>query len=234
MLKWGMNVDPKTGDELEDMKMIAQAGKRKVNPFDAPDAEDFKDKLRSIGSILKLKSRITDVDRRLCANYKFFTDIDRNVRFQLYKSAELVHYPKSGTMIEEDIQTTSHVYIVLKGEVDQMSYKAQTQTTICAKTFKSGECFGDASIQKQTFDPLKCLNKDRNYLQTATDDVYAMTIPKQDFINAIFAEMRVELMFKILLFWRTPYFKDLSVYSLIMLASICDVKEYKYGEFIVC
>ena len=45
--------------------------------------------------------------------------------------------------------------------------------------------------------------------------------------------MRVELMYKILLFQKTPYFKDLSPYSLIMFASICEVKEYKLGEIIV-
>lgn len=45
--------------------------------------------------------------------------------------------------------------------------------------------------------------------------------------------MRVELMFKILLFRKTPYFSELSPYSLIMFASICEVKDYKYGEIVV-
>jgi CRP-like cAMP-binding protein len=40
-------------------------------------------------------------------------------------------------------------------------------------------------------------------------------------------------MFKILLFRNTPYFKELSPYSLIMFASICEVKDYKYGEIVV-
>jgi signal-transduction protein with cAMP-binding, CBS, and nucleotidyltransferase domain len=45
--------------------------------------------------------------------------------------------------------------------------------------------------------------------------------------------MRAELMYKILLLWQTPYFKELSPYSLIMFASICNVKEYKYGEIVI-
>jgi signal-transduction protein with cAMP-binding, CBS, and nucleotidyltransferase domain len=63
--------------------------------------------------------------------------------------------------------------------------------------------------------------------------VYCLRIPKQQFIEAIFAEMRVELMYKILLFRKTPYFQELSPYSLIIFASICEVKEFKYGEIIL-
>jgi hypothetical protein len=112
-------------------------------------------------------------------------------------------------------------------------YKNETKCTISAATYRSGEVFGDASIQRQFFDVLKCLSKDRNYLQTACDDVYCLKIPKDNFISAIFAEMRVELMFKILLFRKTPYFSELSPYSLIMFASICEVKDYKYGDIVV-
>lgn len=85
-------------------------------------------------------------------------------------------------------------------------FKDETKMTVIAATYRAGEVFGDASIQKQFFDVLKCLSKDRQYLQTASPDVYCLRIPKQHFINAIFAEMRVELMFKILLFRKTPYF----------------------------
>lgn len=45
--------------------------------------------------------------------------------------------------------------------------------------------------------------------------------------------MSIELIFKILLFRKTPYFSELSPYSLIMFASICEVKDYKYGEIVV-
>ena len=50
------------------------------------------------------------------------------------------------------------------------------------------------------------MSKDRNYLETASDNVYLIKFPKRKFVDAIFAEMRVELMFKILLFRKTPYF----------------------------
>lgn len=40
-------------------------------------------------------------------------------------------------------------------------------------------------------------------------------------------------MYKILLFRKTPYFQELSPYSLIIFASICEVKEFKYGEIIL-
>jgi len=79
----------------------------------------------------------------------------------------------------------------------------------------------------------KCLSKDRKYLETSSDDVYALRIPKSNFVAAIFAEMRVELMYKILLFRNTTYFKELSPYSLVMFASICEVMDFKYGEIII-
>jgi hypothetical protein len=77
------------------------------------------------------------------------------------------------------------------------------------------------------------LSKDKKYLETGSQDVYALRIPKKEFVAAIFAEMRVELMFKILLFRNTTYFKELSPYSLVMFASICDVMDYKYGEIVI-
>jgi hypothetical protein len=45
-----------------------------------------------------------------------------------------------------------------------MMFKFETRTTVVAATYREGEVFGDASIQKQFFDVLKCLSKDRNYL----------------------------------------------------------------------
>lgn len=151
----------------------------------------------------------------------------------MYKDLELVHYTAKGTCVEQDVDTTDFVYVVLQGLVDYKMFKYETKMTVIAATYRSGEVFGDASIQKQFFDVLKCLSKDRNYLDTASDNVYLIKIPKRKFIEAIFAEMRVELMFKILLFRKTPYFKELSPYSLIMFASICEVKDYRYGDIIV-
>ena len=92
---------------------------------------------------------------------------------------------------------------------------------------------GDASIKKQFFDVLKILSQDRKYFQTSCEDVFAVKVPKQAFIEAIFAEMRLELMFKILMFRQTSYFAELSPYSLIMFANICEVREYNYGEIIL-
>jgi|LauGreDrversion4_2_1035121.scaffolds.fasta_scaffold435861_1 hypothetical protein len=114
-----------------------------------------------------------------------------------------------------------------------MLFKYDTNVTVVAATYRTGEVFGDASIQRQYFDVFKCLSKDRKYLETSSDDVYALRIPKKAFVAAIFAEMRVELMYKILLFRNTNYFKELSPYSLVMFASICDVMDYKYGEIII-
>jgi hypothetical protein len=178
-------------------------------------------------------SELEKLDRVLTENYRFFSIIDKNVRQAIYKSCELVHFAESGTTVEPDVDETQFVYVVLQGRVDYMMYKDETKSTSIAATYRSGEVFGDASIQRQFFDVLKGLNKDRNYLVSACQDVYAVRVPKQKFIEAIFAEMSVELMYKILLFRKTPYFQELSPYSLIMFASICEVVDYKYGDIVV-
>lgn len=100
-------------------------------------------------------------------------------------------------------------------------------------TYREGDVFGDASIQRQYFDVLKILCKDKKYLQTAVNDVYAFRVPKLKFVNALFEEMCQELIYKILLFRKTPLFQDLSPYSLIMFANICQVKEYSYGDIVM-
>lgn len=79
----------------------------------------------------------------------------------MYKSAELIHYAEKGTEVEADVDETDYVYIVLQGLVDYMMFKAETGMTVVAATYRSGEVFGDASIQKQIMEPLKILSNDR-------------------------------------------------------------------------
>ena len=79
-------------------------------------------------------------------NLRFFSIIDKNVRKSFYQFLELVKFPQKGTIIEEDIDDTDFVYIVLDGLVDYMNYTADTKMTIVAATYRTGEVFGDASI----------------------------------------------------------------------------------------
>lgn len=58
-------------------------------------------------------------------------------------------------------------------------------------------------------------------------------IKREHFISAIFKEMREDLFYKIILLRSTPYFKELSPYSLVTIASNVDVKEMKYGEVLI-
>ena len=68
-------------------------------------------------------------------------------------------------------------------------FKDDTKVTVTVATYRAGEVFGDSSIQRQYFDVLKILSKDLKYLETAHDDVYAVKIPKQTFVGAIFEKM---------------------------------------------
>lgn len=94
------------------------------------------------------QSELGKLDQVLVDNFRFFSITDKNVRYVLYKSVELVHYPEKGTVIETDVDDTKFVYVVLKGWVDEMIYKFETKMTVAAATYRSGEVFGDASIQK--------------------------------------------------------------------------------------
>lgn len=172
------------------------------------------------------------LDETLVKSFRFFSIVDKKVRYTMYDQIQLMYWPKGGTLIEEDAEESEYVYITIKGKVNYMMFKFDTKVTMTIASYRAGEVFGDSSIQRQFFDVLKILSKDRKYLETAHDDVYALRIPKQYFVEAIFAEMSQELMYKIILFRKTPYFKELSPYSLIMFASICQVKECRYGEVI--
>ncbi len=135
--------------------------------------------LLKLGDIKNLlPSRLKKLDNRLVEHFRFFSIIDENVRFVIYKSCELVHFAEANTLVEDDVDETKYVYIVLKGKVDYMMYKAETKSTVVAATYRAGEVFGDASIQRQFFDVMKFLSKDKNYLQTSCDNVYAIRVPK--------------------------------------------------------
>lgn len=150
----------------------------------------------------------------------------------LYQRLEIYRVGPKDVVVEADVDETAFVYIVLRGAVDEVIFKFETQQRYNVATYRTGEIFGDASIQKRLADPLKCLNRDKQYLETAAEDCWFLRIPKNEYVKSLFSEMPADLMFKILLFWQTPHFKSLSPYSLIMFASICDVKEYKCGEIV--
>lgn len=89
-----------------------------------------------------------------------------------------MHWPVGGTLIEEDAEESEYVYITIQGKVNYMMFKFDTKVTCIVATYRAGEVFGDGSIQRQFFDVLKILSKDRKYLETDHDDVYALRIPK--------------------------------------------------------
>ena len=64
----------------------------------------------------------------------------------ILKQVELVYFDKQGTLIESDVEETNYVYIVIKGSVDYMLFKNDTNVTVVAATYRTGEVFGDASI----------------------------------------------------------------------------------------
>jgi hypothetical protein len=58
-------------------------------------------------------SELIKLDQVLVEQFRFFSIIDKNVRLAIYKSCEFVHYPKSQSLIENDVNETQAVYIVM-------------------------------------------------------------------------------------------------------------------------
>ena len=61
---------------------------------------------------------------------------------------KIVHYPKKGTIIEKDADDSEFVYITIKGTVDYKMFKYDTKATVIIATYREGDVFGDASIQR--------------------------------------------------------------------------------------
>ena len=150
---------------LEKWGIQCEAEKEKFEEFLAEDDTTEKKERPKIGQHISQKlleylvSNLTDIkqlfqsklqklDSVLVDNFRFFSIIDKNVRYALYKSVEIVHFPKKGTCVEKDVDETNFVYIVLQGLVDYKMFKFETKMTVIAATYRSGEVFGDASIQK--------------------------------------------------------------------------------------
>ena len=64
---------------------------------------------------------------------------------------------------------------------------------------------------------------------TNTEETITITINREKFIEALFKEMQEELFYKIIMLRNTPYFQELSPYSLTIIASNLEVREVKYG-----
>ncbi len=114
-----------------------------------------------------------------------------------------------------------------------MLYKHDLKKNLEIGQLVSGEVCGDESIQRKFMDVFKVLQKDRKFYQTLTEETVVAKIQRGDFISSIFQEMSEELFYKIVLLRQTPYFKDLSPYSLVTIASNVEVKEMKYGEVLI-
>lgn len=114
-----------------------------------------------------------------------------------------------------------------------MLYKHDAKSNLEIGQLVSGEVCGDESIQRKFMNVMKIVEKDLKYYQTITEDTVVAVINKKEFIAAIFQEMSEELFYKIVLLRSTPYFSDLSPYSLVTIASNVEVKEMNYGDVVI-
>jgi hypothetical protein len=120
--KWGVEAES-IKDEFQDLPTSVERPKIGQTVPD-PIWERILFKLNNVKNLLP--SRLKELDKRLVEHFRFFSIIDENVRFVIYKSCELVHFKETNTLIEDDVDETKYVYIVLKGKVDYMMFKAET------------------------------------------------------------------------------------------------------------
>ena len=169
----------------------------------------------------------------LVRNNRFFSMFDRRARVTMYNHCKVVRFSGKGSLVEEDSEDTDHIQIILKGRVNQIHYSGNLNIEMDLGYLCEGEVVGDSSIQRKYFDVLKILSKDRKYVVTETEETAVAKIRKDDFIKCVFKEMQQDLFYKIILLRNTPYFKELSPYSLVILASNIEVREVKYGSVVL-
>lgn len=136
-------------------------------------------------------------------------------------------------VIDRDVEETDNIQILLRGNIHIVQVNDELKIALRLASLRAGEVCGDQSIQRKIRDPLKVLSKERKTAVTNAEETITILIHKEYFMKALFAEMQQELFYKIILLRNTPYFQELSPYSLTIMASNVEVREVKYGEVIV-
>ena len=179
------------------------------------------------------QEELNALDAMLIRSNRFFSMFDSRARLNMYKYCSLKRFKGKGTVVESDSESTDFLSIILKGRVNQVLYSGNLNIEMDLGYLCEGEVIGDSSIQRKYVDALKCLSKDKRYVVSESKDTVVAKIKKSDFIKCIFKEMRQELFYKIVLLRSTVYFRELSPYSLVILASNIEVREVKYGSVIL-
>ena len=178
-------------------------------------------------------SEIRDLDNILSKNNRFFSMFDKGTRRQIYGICKLVLIQGSGVLLERDVDEANKLQVILAGYAIRNQVNEAMDLTLELSKQTAGEVIGDESIQRKFKDPLKCLSMERKEVRNGSDVTYLLQIDKSLFLQALFQEINEDKFYKILLLRRLKFFEELSPYSLYMLASQLEVREYKYGEIIM-
>ena len=136
-------------------------------------------------------------------------------------------------LLERDVDEANKLQVILAGYAIRNQVNEAMDLTLELSKQTAGEVIGDESIQRKFKDPLKCLSMERKEVRNGSDVTYLLQIDKSLFLQALFQEINEDKFYKILLLRRLKFFEELSPYSLYMLASQLEVREYKYGEIIM-
>ena len=151
----------------------------------------------------------------------------------MYPNCSVERHFGVNEIIDGDVEETENIQALLRGNIHIVQVNVELDIALRLASLRAGEVCGDQSIQRKIRDPLKVLSKERKVAVTNAEETITISIQKDRFMEALFAEMQQELFYKIILLRNTPYFEQLSPYSLTIMASNVEVREVKYGEVIV-
>ena len=178
-------------------------------------------------------SDIKMLDLLMVKNNRFFSMFDKQTRIAMYSHCKVNRFMQKGYQLEHDVEDTHYLQIILRGNIHIIQVNEELGIQLNLASLRAGEVCGDQSIQRKIRDPLKILSKEHKTAVTNSDETITISIEKEKFMGALFKEMTQELFYKIILLRNTPYFDELSPYSLTIIASNVEVREVKYGEVVV-
>lgn len=69
--------------------------------------------------------------------------LDKKARITMIRHCQVNTWHGVGKVIEEDVDETENIYVVLKGKVDAKIWHAELKVESDIATMKAGEVFGD-------------------------------------------------------------------------------------------
>ncbi len=174
-------------------------------------------------------SREADMDyvEQLLRKIKFFEGLSRTQRIRVLRQATFRSFRKDEILVEG--QTIQDIYIVLHGSVIVFS-----NTRDFTKRLMDGELFGEELFVESEFNPTGVTKYSYSkFTMKAREDADVLVLPRQDFANIVYKDMKDELYHKLYTLKSCALFAYVPVIELVPFAAKLKFEMKHYCEIIV-